>query len=243
MNRKFVKANDYITALNQNRPKFLHARWRERTIHLIHGPREADKSTAAMDTAAWISSHGTEVLYVNVDGHYDHIDQPRDMVENLYVYTPEYESPDDTRDYADLVLEAIEEAAKTTKIRTVIVDSINRIAALSFGRNGSVAHIMKRLAVLQLRYKLSLLVVAHDSTRATDRALQTYADSVLAVAIAEPLPAPDKTKDPRDEGRVQRQSWREPVPIDISLMAVSKPQTKSNYFKKCTVDPPRKSRR
>ena len=75
----------------------------------------------------------------------------------------------------------IEEIITTTSIRTFVIDSVSRIAALSFGRNASVAYVMKRLVALQVRCKLSLLVISHDSTKSTERALLTLSDSEITV--------------------------------------------------------------
>ena len=66
---------------------------------------------------------------------------------------------------------------------------MTRIAALSFGRNASAAYVMKRLVALQVRCKLSLLVVSPDSTRATDRALLNLADSEILM----PEPSTDES--------------------------------------------------
>ncbi|MDE6369554.1 MAG: AAA family ATPase, partial [Muribaculaceae bacterium] len=74
-------------------------------------------------------------------------------------------------DYADLVIGAIEEIIDETDVRVFIIDSVTRIAALSYGRNSSAAYIMKSLVNLQLRSGCSLLVISHDSTKSADRAL------------------------------------------------------------------------
>lgn len=81
--------------------------------------------------------------------------------------------------YADLVISGIEEAVATTSVRTFVIDSVTRIAALSFGRNASASYVMKRLMALQVRCGLSLLVISHDSTKAADRALVGFADSEI----------------------------------------------------------------
>ena len=99
--------------------------------------------------------------------------------EKLHFYTPEFESVDDKRDYADLIFDAIEHAVRTTSIRTFIVDSVTRIAALSFGRNASAAYVMKRFVAMQVKFKLSLLVLADDNSRSTTRALVALADSEI----------------------------------------------------------------
>ena len=115
------------------------------------------------------------------------------------ILNPEYESPDDERDYADLVISSIEEIVATSDIRTFIIDSVTRIAALSFGRNASAAYVMKRLAVLQKRYRLSLLIIANDSTKSANRALLNLTDSEI-IAAQPPSDESDKSdlSDPSD---------------------------------------------
>ena len=120
------------------------------------------------------------MLYVNAAEHIDQYAGKTVYSDNFYVFTPEYESIDDTADYADLVFEAIEQAIRTTSIRTFVIDSVNRIAALSFGRNASVAYIMKRLVALQVKCRLSVLVVADDTTKSVNNALITLAASEIS---------------------------------------------------------------
>ena len=52
---------------------------------------------------------------------------------------------------------------------------------------------MKRLVALQMRYGVSLLVIAHNSTKATDRAISYLADSTME--IAEPQTLEDDATD------------------------------------------------
>ena len=151
--------------------------WKQRTTALLHAPRETDKTTIALDIAAEICREGKEVLYIDTRSRLsDHCDRLAG-IDGLSVFIPEFTSPDDPTDYADLVISAIEEIAATTEIKTFIVDSVTRIAALSFGRNASAAYVMKRLVALQVRYGLSLLVIADETTKATTRALINLADS------------------------------------------------------------------
>ncbi|MDE6369729.1 MAG: hypothetical protein K2K94_10890, partial [Muribaculaceae bacterium] len=70
---------------------------------------------------------------------------------------------------------------------------VTRIAALSFGRNASVAYVMKRLVALQVRCKLSLLVISHDTTKTTDRALLNLSDTEITL---DPTPTPTETQEP-----------------------------------------------
>ncbi|MDE6715829.1 MAG: AAA family ATPase, partial [Muribaculaceae bacterium] len=95
---------------------------------------------------------------------------------HLSVYRPTFDDDTLDMDYADLVISAIETAIKETKIRVFVVDSINRIAAASFGRNASPVHIFKKLVALQMRYGISLLVIAHTDSRSTREALQALAN-------------------------------------------------------------------
>ncbi len=151
--------------------------WKQRTTALLHSPREIDKTTFALDIAQEIVSQGEEVLYIDTQSHLDDHCERLSAMEGLSVLIPEFESPDDPTDYADLVISAIEEVVASTDIRTFIIDSVTRIAALSFGRNASAAYIMKRLVALQVRCGLSLLVIANDTTKATTRSLIALSDS------------------------------------------------------------------
>ena len=134
--------------------------------------------------------------------------------EKLHFYTPEFESVDDKRDYADLIFDAIEHAVRTTTIRTFIVDSVPRIAALSFGRNASAAYVMKRLVALQVKCRLSMLVLADDTTKSSTRAL-------VSLASAEITPDPEADNAPRASlsqmadqlGHGHQQLPPEPLPV------------------------------
>lgn len=151
--------------------------WKQRTTALLHAPRETDKTKIALDIAEEIGSQGKEVLYIDTQSRLsDHCERLAG-IQGLSVLVPQFESPDDPTDYADIVISAIEEVVATTEIRTFIIDSVTRIAALSFGRNASAAYVMKRLVALQVRCGLSLLVIADDTTKATTRALTNLADT------------------------------------------------------------------
>ena len=180
MEHKFISSKNFFSAVKKAVSLYKNI-WRECTTALIHGPRTADKSAKALDIALDLARNGREVLYVNAEGHLDNYSGGDICHENLYVFTPEYESIDDTADYADLVFEAIEQAVRTTSIRTFVIDSVSRIAALSFGRNASVAYIMKRIVALQVKCKLSILVVADDSTKTVNNALLALAASEIPV--------------------------------------------------------------
>lgn len=150
--------------------------WKEHTTLLLHAPKTVDKTATALDIIAGLER---DVVYVNTSNSLDAHAASLGSVANMSVYTPRYDSPDDETDYADLVIKGIEEIIDSTDIRTFVVDSVSRIAALSFGRNASPAYVMKRLVALQIRRKISLLVIAHDSTRSSDRALLALADAEL----------------------------------------------------------------
>ncbi len=149
---------------------------------MLHAPRAVDKTAFALEIASEILQTERKIVYVNTsDTLSDHAETVAGM-DGMFVFTPAYESPDDTTDFADLVISGIEEIVAETGIRTFIIDSVSRIAALSFGRNASPAYVMKRLVSLQLRHGLSLLVIAHDSTKSADCALLTLADTEITTA-------------------------------------------------------------
>lgn len=181
MEKRFTSAVNFLSELKES--MFLYKNiWRENTTALLHSPRETDKTSLAVDIAVSVSATGRKVLYVDTQSSLStHEEQLKAASDNLLVYIPAYDDPSDETDYADLVIAGIEEAVATAGIRTFVIDSVSRIAALSFGRNASPAYVMKRLVALQVRCRLSLLVLAHDSTRAVDRALLNLADSEIVV--------------------------------------------------------------
>ena len=168
--------------------------WKENSTALLHAPRETDKTATAIDIACDIASSGRQVVYVACEHRlHNHIDSLAKAPSSLSICVPEFESPEDKTDYADLVISTIEEIITTTSIRTFVIDSVSRIAALSFGRNASVAYVMKRLVALQVRCKLSLLVISHDSTKSTERALLTLSDSEITVETSSTDEPDDRT--------------------------------------------------
>lgn len=184
MKNLLIKADEFAaTSKNSN---FLFKNiWKERTTSLLHAPLKTDKTSLALDIAAKLSALGHKTVYVDTQNRLaDHCKQ-LSSIENMFILQPGYESADDPTDYADLVINAIENAITASDIRTFIVDSVSRIAALSFGRNASPAYVMKRLVALQVRHGLSLLVIAHDNTKATDRALTSLADSEISIDNSE----------------------------------------------------------
>ena len=180
MEHKFISSKNFFSAVKK--PVSLYKNiWRESTTALIHGARAADKSAKAFDIALDVAHTGREVLYVNAEERLGRFTGSDSCHDNLYVFTPEFSSPDDNTDYADLVFEAIEQAVRTTAIRTFVIDSVSRIAALSFGRNASPSYIMKRLVALQVKCRLSVLVVAEDSTKTVNNALLALAAADITV--------------------------------------------------------------
>lgn len=178
MKNNFTSAVNYFKKIAKSVFIFKNL-WEENTTALFHSPRSTDKLPIISEILTAATQDNRQVLYVNTEHRANSLPERFANNENLFIFTPEYDDPNDPADYADLVIDGIEEAVKTTEIRTFIIDSVTRIAALSFGRNASPAYIMKRLCALQLRYNLSLLVIAHDATKATDRALAALADSVI----------------------------------------------------------------
>lgn len=174
----FQQAKSFFA--NQKQPVSLYQNiWFENTTVLFHSPRfyDVNKSDTAISIANDVAAKGRDVLYISTEAL---LGKVRVDAERLFIFTPEFESIDDKRDYADLVFEAIEHAVRNTDIRTFVIDSVTRIAALSFGRNASAAYIMKRLVAMQVKCKLSLLVLADDTTRSTVRALISLATAEIA---------------------------------------------------------------
>lgn len=175
---KLISSCDFFT--KSSKCNFIFAKiWKERTTMLLHGPRETDKTSTAVDIALQIADSGRQIVYVDTCSCLVEHAESIKSAENLFILQPGYDDPADKRDYADLVISHIEDIVTSTDMRIFVVDSLARIAALSFGRNASAAYIMKRLVALQMRYGFSLLVITHDSTKAVDRALNTLADCVM----------------------------------------------------------------
>lgn len=166
----------------------------EHTVALLRSPLDDDKNPLITEIIGAVAKGDRQVLYVNTEHRAETFIERFSDNENLMIFNPSYDDPDDPRDYADLVFAGLEEAISEMGIRTFIIDSVSRIAALSFGRNASPAYIMKRLVALQARHNLSLLVIAHTSTKSTDRVLTTLSDVEI--------PGPESsTNDCRDATR------------------------------------------
>ena len=174
MEHKFEKAKKFFAEIKKTVYLWKNI-WKEGTTALMRTPRTVDKTSAALEITTDIVASGREVLYVNAEQRLDGCEAVE--ADNLYIFTPEYSSPEDNTDYADLVFEAIEQAVTTTSIRTFVIDSISRMAALSFGRNASVAYLMKRIVALQVKHRLSVLILADDSTKTVNNALAALAAS------------------------------------------------------------------
>ena len=161
--------------------------WRERTICLLHARRETSKTDRALDIAIEVAAAGRKTLYVNVDRKIGlYTDRLTTSSSNLLFATPNFDGPDDSRDYADIVFDLIERAVKEHQIETFVIDSVSRIAALSTGRNASVKRIMKRLSIMQMRYGISILAVAHIDSRASLRSLLDFVDSQIDINPPKP---------------------------------------------------------
>lgn len=185
MKSKLVTSCDYLSKSKKDVYLF-EKLWKENTTLLLHGSREADKTSVAVNIALSVAGKGREVVYVDTQRRlYNHADKLA-SAQNMFILEPGYDDPSDPRDYADMVILSIEEIITTTELRTFIVDSVTRIAGLSFGRNASAAYIMKRLVALQIRYGLSLIVIAHDATKATDRAIANLADNSKEITVDQP---------------------------------------------------------
>ena len=181
MTHRFLTAAEYFK--NAAKTVYLYKQlWSENSTALLHAPRETDKTAKAIEIACDAAKTGRKVVYVACERRIvSHADTLSKAPSSLSICVPTFESPEDKTDYADLVISTIEEIVRDTDIRTFVIDSVTRIAALSFGRNASVAYVMKRLVALQVRCKLSLLVISHDSTKSTERALLTLSDSEITV--------------------------------------------------------------
>lgn len=194
MKNKFQTADIYVTD-NRTTSYLADNVWAENTTALLHAPRNAGKTSAAIDIAIRLTDGDRKVFYLTA-GRIPQSELSK-VADNkrLYIHSPEFASADDERDYADIVIADIEEAIALTDARIFIVDSLTRIAALSFGRNSSAAYIMKRLLALQVRHKISLLVIARDCTKASSRALINLADSEILLNVADDdAPQPVKVK-------------------------------------------------
>lgn len=175
MKNRFTKALDFFKKLSETTCLY-NDLWKEHTIALLQSPRETDKTPLISDVIESITDNNRSLIYVNTEHRADSFVGRFASNEDLMIFTPAFDTPDTDDDYADIVIKGIEDAVIETGVQIFIIDSVTRIAAMSFGKNSSPAYIMKRLAVLQSRYNLSFLVIAHTSTKSVDRALKTLSD-------------------------------------------------------------------
>lgn len=170
MKNKLISSSDFINSA-KNATYLIPGQWREKTTMLLHGPQNVDKTQKAIEIARSISESGQKIAYVDAaDTLCDHAGLLIG-INNMSVLNPRLEGTEDSTDYADLIINAIEETIAETDIRVFIIDSISRIAALSYGRNASAAYVMKRLVNLQMRSGCSFLILYHDATKSADRAI------------------------------------------------------------------------
>ena len=189
--------------------------WRERTICLLHARRETPKTDRALDIALEVAAAGRKTLYVNVDRKINqYADRLTTASSNLLFATPNFDGPDDSCDYADIVFDLIEieRAIKEHQIDTFVIDSVSRIAALSTGRNASVKRIMKRLSIMQMRYGISILAVAHIDSKASLRSLLDFVDSQIDINPPKPeKKSRAKAKTPTDPEEKPAEQTQEPA--------------------------------
>ncbi|MDE6369176.1 MAG: hypothetical protein K2K94_08050 [Muribaculaceae bacterium] len=186
MENRFSTADTYIDK-NSNFCNLYADTWQENTTALLLSPREADKTSFATDIADSLTSQGQKVFYITTQRLSKSNLAKITGNTNLYVHSPEFVDAKDNTDFADIVIADIEEAIESTGARIFIVDSLSRIAALSFGKNASANYVMKRLVALQVRHKISLLILAHDATRAANRSLINLADCQIEIPNTEPI--------------------------------------------------------
>ncbi len=174
MKNQLISAAKFVDSL-KNCVYLFKKLWKQGETFLVHAPRTVDKTDFVLDIASKLDR---DIVYINADRDLASNSNKLGSIRRLAVFTPAFSETDDEKtDFADIVIRSIEKIVATTANRVFIIDSVTRIAALSFGRNASAAYVMKRLVNLQMRLHISLLVIAHDSTKATDRALLNLADS------------------------------------------------------------------
>ena len=178
MKNKFLSTANFICKLSKK--IFLYKDiWKQHTVALMQSPLDSDKTTIITDIIDSVAVEGQQVIYIDCDNRAECFVERFADNSNLSIFTPEYDDTDSPLDYADLVFEGIEEAVEETEVRTFIIDSLSRIAARSFGKNASPAYLMKRLVDLRARHDLSILIIAHSSTKSSDRALKLLSDCFI----------------------------------------------------------------
>lgn len=214
MENRFKLADGYINTLSPNIDLYNNI-WSANTTSLLHAPRKVDKTTLAVDIALSLTAREMTVFYLTTNRFNAAINAKIKGNCRLYVHKSEFSSPDDPADYADIVIKDIEEAITTTGAKVFIIDSLTRIAALSFGRNAAPAFIMKRLVALQVRHKISILVIAHDTTPAATRALVNLADSEIIISEPSDHPADkDDNKNKKDKKDIRDTAKKKEAPSE-----------------------------
>lgn len=201
MKNQLTTAQDYSARIRKT-AYLVPDLWKEHTLLLLHAPREIDKTDKALEIIEKVATFGRKMVYVNIARNLDPYAGRIDAVDDLYILTPGFENAYIPTDYADIVIAAIEEAVASTGSRIFVIDSVSHIAALSFGRNASPAYIMKRLAVLRLRYGLSFLVIADDTTRSANQALLNLSDADISLSEAPSEKSAPSKKSERSEKSV-----------------------------------------
>lgn len=205
MENRFSTADIYVDK-NRNSVNLYADIWQENTTALLLSPRVVDKTATAIDIVTSLTSQGNKVFYLTTQRIAKSNLSKITGNTHLYVHSPEFIDAKDPTDFADIVIADIEEAIDSTDARIFVIDSLSRIAALSFGKNASANYVMKRLVALQVRHKISLLVLAHDTTRAANRTLINLADRQILIEQPESCESkfsakPDKKTTAKDESK------------------------------------------
>lgn len=155
--------------------------WSENTTMLINTTHSNEHDGEILEIA---DSINRVAVYVSTDNRLRYQKEALLSSERLLVFRPSYSKSDDSDsnskcDYADLIINGIENIVAKYGHRIFIVDSVTRIAALSFGRNASAAYVMKRLVALQMRLGISLIIIARDATKSVVRSLGNLADGSI----------------------------------------------------------------
>lgn len=180
MENRFKLADSYIGSLSPVADLYNNI-WSENSTCLLHASRDFDKSALAVDIALSITARDIPVFYLTTSRLSAELLNKIKGNPRLYVHQSEFSAPDDPADFADIVFKDLEDAIAATGAKVFIIDSLSRISALSFGRNATPSFLMKRIVAMQVRHKVSILVLAHDTTKAATRALVNLADSQLTI--------------------------------------------------------------
>lgn len=231
MENRFKLADDYIVALPKTTDLY-NKTWSSNSTCLLHAPREIDKTAVAVDIALDLTARDLDVFYLSVSRLSDDILTKMIGNRHLFVHQSDFAAPDDPTDFADIVFKDLEDAIAATGAKIFIIDSLTRIAALSFGRNASVSHLMKRIVNLQVRHKISVLVIHHDKSKAATRTLIDLADSDITLSpAAEDVPAAESDKKASSVKEVSRVAdTRQPAPQPDTSVASDNPGRRWRTF-------------